>query len=47
MNPAIDSAITDYQSKLSYSVPVLRIGLASLPDMKIKATKHPTKAPQI
>lgn len=45
MNPAIVSAIKDYQSNLSPSTPVSRIGLASLPALKIKATKHPTKAP--
>ena len=45
MNPAIVSAIKDYQSKPSLSVPVSRIGLASLPELNINATKQPTIAP--
>jgi len=47
INPAIVSAIKDYQSKLSSPVPVSRIGLASLPELKIKATKQPIIAPLI
>ena len=47
MNPAIVSAIKDYQSKLLVAFPVSRIGIASLPAQKIRATKQPIKAPQI
>jgi hypothetical protein len=46
MNPAIVSAIKDYQIKLSVPFPVSRIGEASLPALNIKATKQPIKAPQ-
>jgi len=42
MNPATVSAIRDYQSKS-----VSRIGIASLPAQKIRATKQPINAPQI
>ena len=47
MNPAIVSAIKDYQSKLLVPFPVSRIGIVSLPAQKIRATKQPIKAPQI